>query len=98
MYVHFTNTQVVLGGFALSLINIFALAAFLDKRWRTAAPLRDFGSDHKPYSLLECSSRNHKAGANKLYTRYAALSARSLGAAEQAITLSGEKQQSLATD
>jgi hypothetical protein len=44
MYVHLTNTQVIIGGFALFLIIIFALAAFLDKLWRTEAPLREFGT------------------------------------------------------
>ena len=98
MYFHFTNTQVIIGGFALFLIIIFALAAFLDKLWRTEAPLREFGADHKPNSLRQSSSRDDKDGSSKLYTRYADLSARSLGTAEQVITLRGEKQQNLAGD
>jgi hypothetical protein len=98
MYVHLTNTQVIIGGFALVLIVIFALAAFLDKRWRTAASLRDFGSDHKPNSLRQSSSRDDKDGSSKLYTRYADLSARGIGSAEQCITFRGEKQQNLAGD
>jgi len=98
MYVHLTNTQVIFGGFALFLIIIFALAVFLDKRWRTAAPLRDFVADHKPNSLRQSSSRNDKDGSSTLYTRYADLSARGLDTAEQRIPFHGEKQQNLAGD
>ena len=98
MYVHFTNTQVIIGGFALVLIIIFALAASLDKRWRTAAPLRDFGADQKTNSLRQSSGSDDKDGSSKLYTRYADLSARGLGTAEQCITFRGEKQQNLAGD
>jgi hypothetical protein len=60
MYVHLTNAQVIIGGFALVLIVIFALAAFLDKRWGTAAPLHNFGSDHKPNSHRQSSSRDDR--------------------------------------
>jgi hypothetical protein len=98
MYVHFTNIQVIIGGFALFLIIIFALAAFLDRRWRISAPPRAFGSDHKTNFLQQSSSRDEKDGSSNLYTRYADLSARSLGTDEQPITLRGEKQQSLAGD
>jgi hypothetical protein len=98
MYVHFTNTQVIIGGFALFLLIIFALAAFLDNRWRTATPLRDFGSGQRPNSLPRTSSRDEKNGSSKLYTRYADLSARGLGTAEQCITLRSRTQQNLAGD
>jgi hypothetical protein len=57
-----TNTEVIIGGFALFLIIIFALAAFLDKRWRTAAPLCDFGSDHKPNSSGKAPAATTKTG------------------------------------
>ena len=60
MYVHFTNTQVILGGFALVLILIFAFAAFLDRRWRGGAPLHGFGMDHKPNSLRQSSNRDER--------------------------------------
>jgi hypothetical protein len=98
MYFHLTDTQVILGGFALALIIIFALAAFLDKRWRTAAPLHDFAFDRKPNSLRQSSRRDDKDRASNLHTRYADLSARGLGTDEQRITLRGKRQQKLAGD
>ena len=98
MYVHLTNAQVILGGFALVLIVIFALAAFLDLRWGTAAPRCDFGSSHRPNSLRQSSSRDDKDWSSNLYTRYADLSAGGLGTAEQRFTLRGERQQNLAGD
>ncbi|WP_348263285.1 hypothetical protein P8935_01735 [Telmatobacter sp. DSM 110680] len=93
MYVHFTNTQLIIGGFALFLIIIFALSAFLDKRWRTVVSLRALGADHKPYSLRQSSSCDDKDGSSNLYERYADLSARSLGTAEQRITFRGKSHQ-----
>jgi len=93
MYVHLTNTQVIIGGFALILIIIFAVGAFLDKRWRTAAPHRDFGANQKPNSLRQSSSCDDKDGSSNLYMRYADLSARSLGTAEQRITFRGKTLQ-----
>jgi len=98
MYFHLTDTQVTLGGFALALTIIFALAAFLDKRWRKAAPLHKLGSDQEPNSLRQSSSRDDKDGPSQLYTRYADLSARGLGTDEQHITLRGKRQQKLAGD
>lgn len=98
MYVHLTNTQVIIGSFALILIITFALAAFLDKRWRTALPHRHFDSNQKLDSIRQSSSRDDKVGPSNLYTRYADLSARGLGTAEQRITFRGEKQQNLAGD
>ena len=98
MYFHWTDTQVILAGFALALIAIFSLAAFLDKRWRTAAPLHDFAFEGKPNSLRQSSSPDDKDGASNLYTPYADLSARGLGTDEQRITLRGKRQQKLAGD
>jgi len=97
MYVHFTNTQLIIG-FGLFLIIIFALAAFLDKRWRTTALLREFGSDHKPNFLRQKSNCDDEDRSSELYTRHADLSARGLGTAEPRITFRGEKQQNLARD
>ncbi len=95
---HLTNTEVIIGGFALVLIIIFVLAAFLDKRWGTAAAHRDFGADEKPNSLKQISKGIDKDGSSKLYTRYADLSARALGTAEQCIAFRVEKHQNLAGD
>ena len=64
MYFHLTNTQVIIVSFALVLIIIFALAAFLDKRRRTAATRRDFATDHKPDFLRQSSSRDDKDGSS----------------------------------
>jgi len=96
MYFHLTDTQVILGGFAFALIAIFAFAAFLDKRWRTAAPFHEFGSDQKPDSLRRSSSRDDKDGSSQLYTRYADLSACGLGTTEERITLHDKKRQNVA--
>jgi hypothetical protein len=98
MYVHFTNTELIIGGFALFLIIIFALSSFLDKRWRIAAPPCDFGSDYKPNSLRQSSSCDDEDGSSGLYTRYADLYASGLGTAEQRVTFRDEKQQELAGD
>jgi hypothetical protein len=98
MYFHLTNTQVIIGGISLALISIFALAAFFDIRRRTAAPRCDFGSSHKPTSLRQSSGSDDKDGSSNLYMRYADLSVRGLGTAEQCITFRGEKQQNLAGD
>ena len=93
MYVHLTNTQIIIGGFALLLLIIFALAVFLDLRWRTAAPRRDFSSDHKPNSLRQGAGRDDKDGSSTLYTRYADFSGRGLDTAERCITFRGETVQ-----
>ena len=98
MYFHFTNTQLINGGFALFLIIIFALSAFLDKRWGTAAPLSALGSNHKPNSLRQSSSCDDEDGSSEIYTCYADLYASGLGTAEERITFRGEKQQNLAGD
>lgn len=98
MQADLTNTQVVIGAFALILTMIFALAAFLDKRWIPRARLRDFGSDQKPHSLRRSSSRDDKEESSTLYTRYADLSAKDFGAAEQQITFRGEKQRNVTGD
>ncbi len=98
MYFHLTNTQVIIVSFALVLIIIFALAAFLDKRRRATATRRDFATDDTPDILRQSSSRDDKDRSSTIYTRYADLSACRLGTAEQRITLRGEKQQALAGD
>ena len=98
MYVHLTNTQIIICGFALVLILIFVLAAILDGRWKTEAPHREFGPDSKPDFLPQSSKRNDKDGSSKLYTGYADLSARALGTAEQSIAFHGEVQQNPAGD
>jgi hypothetical protein len=98
MYFRLTNTQVIIGGFALALIFIFALAAFLDLRWRTPAPHRAFGSDYKPNSPWQSFGSDDKDGLSKIYTLNADLSARGLGTAEQRITFHGKKQQHIAGD
>jgi len=56
MYFHLTNIEIILGGFALLLIIIFASAIFFDKYWKTRAP-RDFDSDHKGNSFRQNSRR-----------------------------------------
>ena len=53
MYFHLTNTQVIIVSFALVLIIIFALAAFLDKRRRATATRRDFATDDTPDILRQ---------------------------------------------
>jgi hypothetical protein len=89
MYFDLTNYENIIAAFALVLIIIFALAAFLDNRWRKAEPFRDFGSDHKPNSPQESTDKDR---ASRLCAYYADLSARDLGAAEQQITFRGETQ------
>jgi hypothetical protein len=64
MYVHFTDTQVILSGLALFLIVIFASSAFLDKRWRTA-PLRGSALT-KADSLLHSCSCDDEDGSSEL--------------------------------
>ncbi len=85
-----TNHESLIAAFALVIIIILALAAFLDHRWRKTERLRGFGSDHK--SNCPPGSAESVIG---LYARYADLSARDLGTAEQQITFRGETQQDL---
>ncbi len=98
MYGHLTNAQVIIGGFALVLIFIFALAAFLDKYWRTTEPSRKFGSDGKPCSFAQRFVRHSNDESSALYSRYADLCTCGLGTSTQQICFRGEKQQNLARD
>ena len=98
MYRHLTNAQVIIGGFALILILIFALAAFLDKHWKTPTPSRKSGSDGKPCSFPQSFVRDGKDESSALYSRHADLCTCGLGTSEQQICFRGEKQQNLARD
>jgi hypothetical protein len=49
VYSDLTNYENIIIALALVLVIIFALAAFLDNRWRKAERLRNFGSDLKPF-------------------------------------------------
>jgi len=62
IYHHLTNTQFIAGGFALILIIIFALAAFLDYGWNKAASLREFSAEDKPNSFLHSQGPATKMG------------------------------------
>ena len=86
MYFDLTNHENLIAAFALVIIIILALAAFLDRRWRKTERLRGFGPPGSADSVIG------------LYARYADLSARSLGTAEQQITFRGETQQHLEED
>ena len=44
MHYHLTDIQLLLGGFTLVLMSIFAVAACLDGRWRKASQARSFQS------------------------------------------------------
>lgn len=48
MYFDLTKYENISAAFALVLIIIFGLAAFLDKRWKKAKSLREFGSATNP--------------------------------------------------
>lgn len=92
MFVHLTNIQVIIVGFALILTIVFTLAEFLDIRWRKAAPLRDFGPSHKPNSFLQSLGPDDRDRASDLHTRHADLTARGLGTAEQRIAFRSKRQ------
>lgn len=96
MYFHLTNIQIIIGGFALVVTIIFALAAFLDKRWRTAGH-HDLGSEQKANSFRQSSNRDDKDASSDVHRR-ADLVASGLGSDEQRITLRSEKQHNLAGD
>jgi hypothetical protein len=98
MHFDLTNYDNIIATFALVLIIIFALAPFLDNRWRKAVPLRGFGVDHNPNFPPERDDSDDKDRAGNLHLRYADLSARGLGTAKQQITFRGEKQQNLEED
>jgi hypothetical protein len=53
---YLTATQFLLGAFALVLIFIFAVAAFLDSRCAKSSPYRDFRSERE-FSVIPESSR-----------------------------------------
>ena len=86
MYVHLTNTQVIIFGFAFVLIIILTLAAFLGNCLTKGAPLCDFGSNNKLNSFRRSFRRDDKDRMSDLHTRYADLSARGLNTVEQCIT------------
>ncbi len=44
---YFTGMQLILGAFALVLIIVFAVAAFLDSRFAKSSPDRDFRSERE---------------------------------------------------
>lgn len=90
MYFELTNLEDIISAFALALIMILALAAFLDSRCRKAEPLRRFGSDHRPKYPSESSE-----GVIGLYAPYADLSACGLGTPEQQIRLRRKIPQNL---
>lgn len=85
-----TETQFLVGGFALILILTLALAAFLDNRWPKTTR-RDFIDEHEPNFPLKSSDED---GASYLQTSYADLSACGLGTAEQLISFRGKTAQS----
>ena len=93
MHFDLTNHENVIAAFALVLIIILGLVAFLDSRRRNAEPLGGFGSDHEP----NCPPKSGDSVIS-LYARYADLSARGLGTAEQQITFRGETQQKFEGD
>jgi hypothetical protein len=97
MYFHLTNTQIIIGGFALVLTIIFALAAFLDKRWRTAG-IATSALSKKPIPSGKAPTRDDTDGSSDMYTRRADLVASGLGTVEQRVTLSSERQHNLAGD
>jgi hypothetical protein len=98
MYFDLSSYENVIAIFGLALIIIFALAAFLDSRWRKPEPHRDFGSDYKPNCAPEGDRSDDTSRTSGLYARYADLSARGLGTAEQQIIFRGETQQNLEGD
>ena len=97
-YFDLTNYENIIGALVLVLIIIFALAAFHDSRWRKTDPLSDFDFDHNPNCPLESFYSDDKDRASDRYARYAGLSARDLGTADQQITSRGETQQNLEGD
>jgi hypothetical protein len=88
MYFDLINLENIIAAFAIVLIMIFALAAFLDSRGRKAEPLRRFGSDHGPQYPSE-----GREGVIGLYAPYADLSACGLGTPGQQIRLRREAPQ-----
>jgi hypothetical protein len=98
MHFDMTNYDTIIATFALVFIIIFALAPFLDHRWRKTVPLRGFGVDHNPNFPPERDDSDDKDRANNLHLRYADLSARGLDTAKQQITFRGETQQNLEED
>lgn len=71
---------------------IFTLSAFPYNRWSKVASPRNLCSDCKPNSLLQSPGRDNKDRVSDLHTRYADLTARGLGTAEQCITFRRKTQ------
>jgi hypothetical protein len=63
-----TKYENIIALFALVLVITFASAAFLDNRWKKAAPRREFGSDDNPDSRPKSAESDGKDVANDLYT------------------------------
>ena len=73
------------GGFVFALIFNFALAAFLDHRWRKGNRRRNLKRGHGAHFTLQSAGRTDKAMASNLQTPFADLSASGLGTAGQRI-------------
>ena len=68
---HLTDIQLLLGGFTLVLVMIFAVAAILDGRWRKPARLRGFRSDlNSDFAACDHGFENRE-GANYPQMSYA---------------------------
>ena len=98
MHFNLMNNENMIAAFALVLIIIFALAAFLDNRWRKVEPHRGFGFNPNPNFLPQRDDSDDQDSTSNLYLHYADLSAIGLGTAERQITSRAETQQNLEED
>jgi hypothetical protein len=92
MHFDLTNYQNTIAAFAVVLVIIFALAAFLDNRLRKAELLRGIGFNHNPNFPLESDDND---GTSNLYLRHADLNSTDPGTAEEHITFRGDALQTL---
>jgi len=89
---HLTNIQLLLGGFALVLIIIFAVAAFLDIRSRKAALLRSSRLELDANFVANDPGVENRSSANYPRATYADSTEPELDTPEGQITFDSELQ------
>ena len=93
MQVDLMNYENIIAAFIVVLVVIFALAAFLDNRWRKAGLLRSFGFGHDRNILPKHNDSDDKERMSNLYLRYADSSCLDVDSAEKQIAFQEETQQ-----
>jgi len=99
VHLHWTEPHFILGGFALILVIIFALAAILERRWGKGSAFRsDIGSEDGNILLARSGSHDDHDGPDNLQARGADLSEWGIGSAQPRISFRDTSHQSSKKD